>query len=117
MKKLRNELDKQILTAIEHLSSLNPDSEEYAMTTESLERLYKLRIDQTNAETEAACKDKQRLTEQKDRYLRLGVDAAGIVLPLLFYGIWMRRGLEFEKEGCFTSATFKGLIGKFRPAK
>lgn len=45
---------------------------------------------------------------------RTGIEIAGIVAPLVFYGIWMNRGLEFEKEGSFTSQTFKGLIGKFK---
>lgn len=49
--------------------------------------------------------------------IKCGIDIAGITLPLIFYGIWMNRGLEFEKEGSFTSATFKGLLGKFKPTK
>ena len=57
-------------------------------------------------------KDNKLLTAVK-----YGIDIAGIVLPLAFYGVWMNRGLEFEKEGSFTSATFKGLFGKFKPTK
>ena len=57
-------------------------------------------------------KDNKLLTAVK-----YGIDIAGIVLPLAFYGVWMNRGLEFEKEGSFTSATFKGLLGKFKPTK
>ena len=57
-------------------------------------------------------KDNKLLTAVK-----YGIDIAGIVLPLAFYGVWMNRGLEFEKEGSFTSATFKGLLGKFNPTK
>ena len=57
-------------------------------------------------------KDNKLLTAVK-----CGIDVAGITLPLIFYGIWMNRGLEFEKEGSFTSTTFKGLLGKFKPTK
>ena len=57
-------------------------------------------------------KDNKLLTAVK-----YGIDIAGIVLPLAFYGVWMNRGLEFEKEGSFTSTTFKGLLGKFKPTK
>lgn len=46
---------------------------------------------------------------------KTSVEIAGIVIPIVFYGVWMKRGLKFEEEGCFTSATFKGLIGKFKP--
>lgn len=45
------------------------------------------------------------------------VEVGSVVAPLVFYGIWMSRGLEFEKEGSYTSNTFKGLIGKFKTTK
>ena len=53
----------------------------------------------------------------KDRYFRLGMAAAELVLPLMFYGVWMRRGFKFEQDGTFTSQTFRGLFSRFRPTK
>ena len=50
----------------------------------------------------------------KVKLIDLGVQAAGIILPIMFYGSWMKKGLEFEKSGTFTSNTFKGLISKFK---
>lgn len=50
----------------------------------------------------------------KVKLIDLGVQAAGIILPIMFYGSWMKKGLEFEKKGTFTSNTFKGLISKFK---
>lgn len=55
--------------------------------------------------------------QKKERYLKIGITAAEIVLPLIFYGFWMCKGLKFEETGSFTSATFKGLINRFRPTK
>lgn len=52
-----------------------------------------------------------------DRYVRTCVEVAGLVLPLACYGIWMRKGFEFEKTGSFTSTTFKNLLNRFRPTK
>ena len=46
---------------------------------------------------------------------KMGIEIAGIVLPLMFYASWMQQGLEFEKTGSFTSSTFKGLFQKFKP--
>lgn len=46
--------------------------------------------------------------------VKTGVEIAGLVVPIVFYGMWMKRGLEFEKEGSYTSTTFKGLISKFK---
>lgn len=45
------------------------------------------------------------------------VEAGAIIVPIIFYNEWIKQGLEFEKDGTFTSQTFKGLIGKFRPTK
>ena len=50
----------------------------------------------------------------KVKLIDLGVQAAGIILPIIFYGSWMNKGLEFEKSGTFTSNTFKSLISKFK---
>ena len=53
----------------------------------------------------------------KVKLIDLGVQAAGIILPIMFYGSWMKKGLEFEKSGTFTSNTFKSLISKFKVIK
>ena len=53
----------------------------------------------------------------KVKLIDLGVKAAGIILPIIFYGSWVKKGLEFEKEGTFTSTTFKGLISKLKIMK
>ena len=53
----------------------------------------------------------------KVKLIDLGVQAAGIILPIMFYGSWMKKGLEFEKSGTFTSNTFKSLISKFKVMK
>lgn len=47
--------------------------------------------------------------------LKIGVDVAGVVLPLLFYSKWIGEGLKFEQEGTFTSQTFKSLMAKMKP--
>ena len=53
----------------------------------------------------------------KVKLIDLGVKAAGIILPIIFYGSWVKKGLEFEKEGTFTSTTFKSLISKLKIMK
>ena len=69
---------------------------------------YKLRIQSSDLQ----------LDEQvKDRYFRLGIAAAELLIPLMFYGIWMRKGFKFEETGTYTSTTFRGLFNRFRPTK
>ena len=50
-----------------------------------------------------------------DRWVGYGLQALGIVLPLSFYAVWMKRGLQFEETGSFTSKTFQGLTKFFKP--
>ncbi len=61
---------------------------------------------------------KDQLAEQvKDRIMRLGIAAAEIILPLIFYSKWMKKGFKFEETGTFTSTTFRGLFNRFKPTK
>ena len=62
-------------------------------------------------------KQKQLEEQVKDRYFKVGIAAAELMIPLMFYGIWMNKGFKFEETGTFTSSTFKGLINRFRPTK
>lgn len=125
---IKDLLEEEIKFEIQDLSSLPSGSKEKSSAIEDLVKLYKLRIEETknewdfNEKYDAHKSDKQfkkaQLEEQvKDRYFRLGVEAAGIILPLIFYGIWMRKGFKFEETGTFTSTTFRGLFNRFRPTK
>lgn len=53
----------------------------------------------------------------KDRYFKIGIAAAELLIPLMFYGAWMRKGFKFEETGTYTSTTFRGLFNRFRPTK
>ncbi len=125
---IRDLLGEVIKTEIRNLSTLDAGSKEKSIAIEDLAKLYRLRIEETRNEWDFFEKYKSRdsdmqfkknqLEEQvKDRYFRLGVEAAGIILPLIFYGIWMRKGFKFEETGTFTSTTFRGLFNRFRPTK
>lgn len=58
---------------------------------------------------------KKMLNDNIGNYLKIGVQVAGIIIPTIFYGNWIREGLEFEKTGTFTSKTFTGLLSKIKP--
>ena len=62
-------------------------------------------------------KQTQIAEQVKDRYFRVGVAAAELIIPLMFYGLWMNKGFKFEETGALSSSTFKGLIKHFRPTK
>lgn len=82
----------------------------------------KLEIKQLEAEIARSDRDndikKDQLAEQiKDRYFRVGIAVAELVLPLIFYAFWMKKGFNFEETGTYTSTTFRGLFSRFRPTK
>lgn len=125
---IRNLLDEEIKAQIKGLSSLKSGSAEKSKATEDLAELYRLRVEETKSERSSGEEIMRRkndeelrrdqLAEQvKDRYFKLGIATAELVLPLIFYATWMRKGFEFEKEGAYTSVTFRGLINRFRPTK
>lgn len=49
--------------------------------------------------------------------VKIAVEVVAVVAPLLLYSAFMNKGFEFEKEGTFTSQTFKGLFGKIGKTK
>lgn len=124
-------MEREIITLIKELSMHHPGTEEFDDITKAIDALYttlnkekSLMLEEVKIENDAESKIRDLELQQnvnKDNKLltavKYGIDIAGIVLPLAFYGVWMNRGLEFEKEGSFTSATFKGLLGKFKPTK
>ena len=128
MEEIRNLLDEEIKAEIEALSSLSFGSKEHLPATEYLATLYKLRVDETktaldfeekseNRKNDDEFKKNQLAEQVKDRYFKLGIAAAELVLPLMFYAVGMRRGFKFEENGTYTSTTFRGLFNRFRPTK
>ncbi len=125
---IKDLLEEEIKLEIENLNSLEAGSQQHSAAVESIAKLYKLKIeeDKTSMEylektdmhkNEKGFKDAQLKESIKDRYFRLGIAAAELILPLVFYGVWMNRGFKFEKDGTYTSQTFRGLFSRFKPTK
>lgn len=132
---IKDLLNEEIAMEIQNLSEFKAGSDEKSSAIDDLAKLYKLRIEENKSEWdedekydrrvmegEANTKDdelkQKQLEEQvKERYFRVGVAAAELMVPLIFYGIWMRKGFKFEETGTYTSKTFTGLINRFRPTK
>lgn len=89
-------------------------------------RLEKIRIEQEELKvgTESENRRKERYQKYFDTAVRAGevvvkivCEAATILVPIKFYGMWLEQGFNFEKDGTFTSTTFRGLFNKFKPTK
>ena len=128
-------LSEEIAAQIKALSDLQSGTKEKSTAIDDLTKLYKLRIEENKSEWDAdekydrrvmegeantkddELKQKQLEEQVKERYFRVGVAAAELMVPLIFYGIWMRKGFKFEETGTYTSKTFTGLINRFKPTK
>ena len=132
MAEIKKLLDDAIETEINNLNSAS-NKDEKSEVIKNLAALHKLRIEEIKTETEIEEKSERRAMDKAahdedatlkafqldentlDRYAKIGIAAAELVLPLMFYGVWMRRGLRFEETGTFTSQTFKNLFNRFKP--
>lgn len=121
-------LEEEIKNQIENLSSLKAGSEEHTKAVDNLAKLYKLKLDEDKTSMEYLEKTQTRESDNgfkcaqmeeaiKDRYIRIGIAAAELILPLMFYAVWMKRGFKFEEKGTYTSTTFRGLFSRFKPTK
>lgn len=117
-------MEKEIISLIEELSMHDPGSEEYNEISKAIDGLYvtlnkekSLALEETKLEKTSELEEKTHKDNRVMGYVKTGVELASIVVPVIFYGIWMKRGLEFEQEGSYTSATFKGLVSKFKTTK
>lgn len=117
-KNIGNLLADEIQSQILGLKTLNPGTDEHINAVDNLTKLYKLRIEETKNEweySERFERQKAQVDDQvKDRYIRLGVDVAGIVLPLVLQIWFLNKGFKFEETGSYTSTTFRGILPKWR---
>lgn len=117
MDDLSRKLDEEINRELVDMYLQDPDAEGYSAATERLAKLYKLRLEEREADSEIEIKSQQLKEAKTDRWFKVAIDSAGIVLPMVFYAVWMKRGFKFEETGTFTSGTFRQLFSRFRPTK
>ena len=128
--------DEKKSKAIQHLTDLHKlRIDEIKAKTDADEKRLRRAMDSKQHRAELTLKERQadgdeaaRANEEQfkqhqlndqviDRYVKIGVATAELVLPLVFYGVWMKRGLKFEETGTFTSQTFKNLFNRFKPTR
>lgn len=128
MEDSRITLEDGVAKALKKLNTMEPGSDEYGDVLDHLETLYKLKqeddklswdadIEYKKIELEKNVKVDQNEQLIKDRFVKLGINIAELVLPLLAYGFWFNKGLKFERGDAFSSLFVKGLIGKMKPTK
>lgn len=139
-------LDEQIKAELGGLSGLAVGSKEHTEAIEGLAKLYRLRIDNSKAameynkeiddenfrrdqmeqektqhqeqvEREEQSRKEQLAEQKKDRYIKIGIAAAELMVPLVFFAKIYQMGYDLEKDGTFTVQTLKNLIRFVKPTK
>ena len=113
-------LEEEMGILLGALEAKDPAGEEYK---EIVERIKTIEVILSNQRKSVA--DVESFKKEGKHYVidkvvdgaKIAVELTGIVLPIVFYGAWLKMGFQFEKEGIITSQTFKGFIGKFKPSK
>ena len=60
---------------------------------------------------------KRDIENRNDRIIKVIIDGATILVPIIFYNVWMNKGFKFEETGTYTSNTFKNMFNRFKPTK
>lgn len=108
-------LDHELEQEIQDLFLVTPKDEGYALVTDRLHKLYKVRSDELLEEKRLKFEIQQAKENKKQNSIRIVVDLAAIVLPLVVYIGVVNKGFYFEEHGSITSSTFRNVLQKFRP--
>ena len=113
--KIRELLNDEIKILVQEINGLETGTKEKTAAINDLAALCRIGIDEDK--DDVFFKRKQLEEQVKDRYFRIGIAAVEIVLPLIFYAVWMHKGFKFEETGTYTSTTFRGLFNRFKPTR
>ena len=104
-------MEALIVTDLQYIETLAPDTEERTVATKNLETLYK-----TKLESEKMAIDNKNA--MYDRVVKIGMTSLEVILPILAYGVWVRDGYKLEGlDEMLTSKTLRDLSKHFRPTK
>ena len=120
---IKAKLDEEIMDQLSVLSDMDVGSDKRKTAVDDLVKLYRLRIEETKNDRDfiegvnAREREEQIVDQVKERKFRFGMAAAELLIPLIFYASMFYSGLDFEKEGTFTSNMLRNLISRFKPTK
>ena len=128
---LDNLLEEQIKGGLEGLGYLDMGSEEYKSASEAITKLIDREIELKKLDSANDDKRHQRLIEikdreldrkkyesdEKDRWIKNGLTAAGLIIPTIVT-IWGTiKSFEFEEKGSITTIMGRGFVNKLLPKK
>ena len=124
MDQIKRQLDEEIEREIQDLSDLDAGSEEKSKAIDGVTKLYKLKLDEIEAETKRQESENQKELEEakrkdanKGQWISIAVQVGLAVAGWVCYDIWHRRGLKFEETGTVTSPWTRNLMSNMKPRR
>jgi hypothetical protein len=111
-------LQEEISNEFAYLNGMEPGTEKHKTTVEGLTKLIDRSIEMEKIKADSDERTKNQKEDQKDRWIRSGIDIAGILIPSCLT-IWGTIStLKYDKEGVIPSTLMgRGFINKLLPRK
>lgn len=124
MSDVKTLLNEEIQMELENLKDLEMGTDEHKISVDLITKLLDREIELKKLENEESkrvedndFKKFQAKEENKDRLIRNGLTAAGIVIPTIVT-IWgTLKTLKFEETGTVTTMMGRGFVNKLLPKK
>jgi hypothetical protein len=124
-------LESELKSEIANLASLQIGSAEHTAAIESVNKLYRLKLEETKTELDENEKDYKRKSDDREYELKVaqlknwfvdlvakyGVEIGLTIFWIIFYSIKFNKGLKFEETGTYTSKTFMNFMGNIKPKR
>lgn len=124
MSDVKTLLNEEIQMELENLKDLEMGTDEHKVSVDLITKLLDREIELKKLDNEALkrvedneFKKLQTKDENKDRLIRNGLTAAGIIIPTIVT-IWgTLKTLKFEETGTVTTMMGRGFVNKLLPKK
>lgn len=120
-KESSKKLEELIQETLDKISTMEDGSKEKATEVENLKKLYEIKMSEIECDNDYDVKMNQIVTDiqknKKDRWIKIGLGAAEILIPAISFGIFFNKGLKFEETGVVRSGFMRNLIGKMKLGK
>ena len=124
MSDVKTLLNEEIQMELENLKDLEMGTDEHKVSVDLITKLLDREIELKKLDNEALkrvedneFKKLQAKDENKDRLIRNGLTAAGIIIPTIVT-IWgTLKTLKFEETGTVTTMMGRGFVNKLLPKK
>lgn len=135
MSNISEKLDESIERSLDKIASLDVGSKEMSTALDQAVQLHQLRMNERKFESEerdksvrhfaetqkesldAIARDEELRERKKERWFKVGVAAAEIILPLALYGWLSYVGYAREFDGTVTSDTLKRVLNSIKPKR